>query len=96
MKEMDQQYNSFVSMLMCLFISACFFILLLYPPLVVATGYTIVTILVFKIVDRTFMRMNLQQTENQLFVMAFICAAVWPLYFLFGAFLFLGKMIRGE
>tara|TARA_Y100000593_G_C4288102_1_gene326702 strand:- start:540 stop:830 length:291 start_codon:yes stop_codon:yes gene_type:complete len=96
MRGVDQQYTSFVSMLLCLFTTGCFFILLLYPPLVVATGYTIMTIAIYKICHGTFMRMELEHSENQLFVMAFMCAALWPLYFLFGAFLFLGKMIRGE
>lgn len=96
MKGLEQEYSSFVCMILCLFTVGFFFLLITMPPIVAAAGYTAMVIVMYRICYGTFSQIGLNTSEFTGFFVAFACAVIWPLYFFFGACVFLNKMVRGE
>jgi len=96
-KGLEQEYSPVVAFLWCMF-TVAFFVLLvvLMPPIIVAAGYTAMSIVVYRICHITFTQMNYGGSDVNNTVAAFMCATAWPLYFLFGAYMFLRRAIRRE
>ena len=97
MKGLEQEYRPFVAFLWCSF-TVVFFVLLvvLAHPIIVAAGYTAMSIVVYRICHATFTQMSFGGSDINNTVAAFVCAAAWPLYFFFGAYMFLRRAIRRE
>ena len=74
------------------------FILLMIwmPPIIAAAGYTLFSIVMYRICYATYTQLLPNNTDFKNFLFAFVCAALWPPYFLFGACFFLTKAIRRE
>ena len=97
MRGLEQEYSPLVAFFWCVF-TLLFFVSLvvLMPPIIVAAGYTAMSIVVYRICHITFAQMNYGGSDINNTVAAFVCAAAWPLYFFFGAYMFLRRTIRRE
>jgi hypothetical protein len=97
MKGLEQEYSPTMAFLWCLF-TIGFFVLLvtLAHPIIAAAGYTVMSIVVYRICHATFTQMGIGGSEINNTVAAFVCAAAWPLYFFFGACVFLRRAVRRE
>ena len=97
MKGLEQEYSPYVASLWCLF-TIGFFVLLvtLAHPIIAAAGYTAMAIVVYRVCHGTFTQMNHGGSDINNTVAAFVCASAWPLYFFFGACMFLRRAIRQE
>ena len=97
MKGLEREYSPLVAFLWCIF-TVLFFVLLVawMPPIIVAASYTAVSIVMYRICHATFTQMGYGGSDVNNTVAAFSCAVAWPLYFLFGAWMFLNKAIRRE
>jgi hypothetical protein len=96
MRGMEKQHSSFVSMLMCMSMVSLSVILYHTPPVAAAAGYTVVVMLLYRICGHGYSQIYPDSSEVVIFIAAIMSAIVWPLYFLFGACMFLGMVIRGE
>jgi len=63
---------------------------------VAAAGYTAMSIVIYRICHITFTQMSFGNSDISNTAAAFICAAAWPFYFLFGAYTFLRRALRRE
>ena len=97
MKGLEQEYSPIVAFLWCV-LTVVFFVLLVVwaHPIIVAAGYTAMAIVVYRVCHGTFTQMNYGGSDVNNTVAAFMCATAWPLYFLFGAYMFLRRAIRRE
>ena len=97
MKGLEREYSPVVAFLWCMF-TLVFFVSLvvLMPPIIVAAGYTAMSIVVYRVCHGTFTQMNFGGSDINNTVAAFMCATAWPLYFFFGAYIFLRRAIRRE
>lgn len=97
MKGLEQEYSPVVAFLWCM-LAVAFFVLLVSwaHPIIVAAGYTAMSIVVYRVCHITFTQMGFGGSDINNTVAAFMCAAAWPLYFLFGAYMFLRRAIRRE
>ena len=96
MKGLEQEYSSFMAFFWCILTVGFFVLLLTMPAIVTAAGYTAMSIVVYRICNATFTQMDMGGSEINNSVAAFVCAAAWPLYFFFGAGVFLRRTIRRE
>ena len=96
-KGLEQEYSPVTAFLWCAF-TVTFFVLLVTwaNPIIAAAGYTAFSIVVYRICHTTFTQMDLGGSEVNNTIAAFMCAAFWPLYFFFGACMFLRRAIRRE
>ena len=97
MRGLEQEYSPLTAFFWCMF-TVLFFVLLVVwmPPIIVAAGYTAMSIVVYRICHTTFAQMNYGGSDVNNTIAAFVCATAWPLYFLFGAYMFLRRSIRRE
>ena len=97
MRGLEQEYSPGMAFLWCLF-TIGFFVLLvtLAHPIIAAAGYTAMAIVVYRVCHGTFTQMNHGGSDINNTVAAFVCASAWPLYFFFGACMFLRRAIRRE
>jgi hypothetical protein len=97
MKGLEREYRPIVAFLWCMLAVFWFVLLVVFmPPIVTAAGYTAMAIVVYRICHATFTQMGYGNTDISNTAVAFLCAAGWPLYFLFGASMFLRRAIRRE
>ena len=96
MKGLEQEYSPFMAFFWCMFTLAFFALLLIMPPIVTAAGYTVMSMVIYRVCHITFTQMGVGGSDINNSVAAFVCAAAWPLYFLFGACMFLRRAIRRE
>ena len=96
MKGMEEDLNPFLSMMWCVLAVIMFILVITFPPILAASAYTAVTIVVYRVCYSTISRMNLDFSDFTSTAVSFLCAALWPAYFSFGVFLFLGRAIRRE
>ena len=96
MKGLEQEYSPVVAFFWCAFTVGFFVLLLTMPPIVTAAGYTAMSIVVYRVCNAAFAQMDFGGSETNNTVAAFLCAAAWPLYFFFGACMFLRRAIRRE
>ena len=97
MKGLEQEYRPFVAFLWCLLTVAFFVLLVVWAhPIIAAAGYTAMSIVVYRVCHVTFTQMGFGGSDINNTVVAFVCAAAWPLYFFFGACMFLRRAIRRE
>ena len=95
MKGLEQEYSPIMAFFWCLLTVAWFVLLVAWtPPIIAAAGYTAMSIVVYRICHTTFTQMDYGGSDVNNTVAAFMCAAAWPLYFLFGAYMFLRRAIR--
>tara|TARA_Y100000310_G_C20587140_1_gene766040 strand:- start:349 stop:639 length:291 start_codon:yes stop_codon:yes gene_type:complete len=95
MKGLEQEYSPVVAFLWCMFTVAFFVLLVAWAhPIIVAAGYTAMSIVVYRVCHGTFTQMNYGGSDINNTVAAFVCAAAWPLYFFFGACLFLRRVME--
>lgn len=96
MQGMEKQHSSFVSMLLCI-IMISFAVLMFYvPPIAGAVSYTVLAMMVYRVSHEGYSQVYPDASEFTVFVVAIMSGALWPLYFVFGACMFLGMVIRGE
>ena len=96
-KGLEQEYSPVVAFLWCMLVVVFFVLLVTWAhPLVTAAGYTAMSIVVYRICYITFTQMSFGDSEVSNTIAAFMCASAWPLYFLFGAYMFLRRAIRRE
>jgi|TARA_Y100000296_G_scaffold81675_1_gene109331 hypothetical protein len=96
-KGLEQEYSPVVAFFWCMLTVGWFVLLVAWvPPIIAAAGYTAMSIVVYRICHATFTQMNYGGSDVNNTVAAFMCAAAWPLYFLFGACMFLRRAIRQE
>jgi len=94
---LEQEYRPIVAFSWCMLAVVWFVLLVVFvPPIVTAAGYTAMSIVVYRICHATFTQMKFGNTDANNTIAALICAAAWPLYFLFGACMFLRRAIRRE
>tara|TARA_Y100000034_G_C6790527_1_gene353931 strand:+ start:459 stop:752 length:294 start_codon:yes stop_codon:yes gene_type:complete len=95
MKGLEREYRPFVAFLWCM-LTVVFFVLLVVwaHPIVAAAGYTAMSIVVYRVCHATFTHMDYGGSDINNTVAAFVCAAAWPLYFFFGACMFLRRALR--
>ena len=97
MKGLEREYNSWVALLWCILVIGFFVLLVMWmPPIITAASYTAFSIVMYRICYVTYTQMLPNNTDFQNLLLAFACAAAWPLYFLFGACFFLDRAIRRE
>ena len=97
MKGLEREYSPFVAFLWCMLMIGWFVLLVLWaPPIITAAGYTAVSIVIYRVCHASFTQMGFGTTDANNTIAAFMCATAWPLYFLFGAYIFLRKAIRRE
>ena len=96
MKGLEQEYSPLLAMFWCALAVFFFFLLITLPPILAASAYTAMTIVIYRICYVSFSQMNPDLSDFTNTVASFLCAAFWPAYFAFGVFLFLGKVIRQE
>ena len=97
MKGLEREYSPLTAFFWCTLAVVWFILLVAFmPPIVTAAGYTAMAIVVYRICHVTFTQMKYGNTDVNNTVAAFMCAAAWPLYFLFGACMFLRRAIRRE
>ena len=95
MKGLEQEYSPVVAFLWCMLTVAFFVLLVAWAhPIIVAAGYTAMSIVVYRVCHGTFTQMNYGGSDINNTVAAFVCAAAWPLYFFFGACLFLRRVME--
>ena len=97
MKGLEQEYSPLVAFLWCA-LTVVFFVLLVVwsHPIIAAAGYTAMSIVVYRVCYITFTQMDFGGSEANNTIAAFMCASAWPLYFFFGACIFLRRAIRRE
>jgi len=97
MRGLEREYSPFTAFLWCT-LTVGFFILLVAwaHPIIVAASYTAMSIVIYRICHITFTQMGFGNSDINNTVAAFMCAAVWPLYFFFGACMFLRRSLRRE
>ena len=97
MKNLEQEVSPAIGFLYCT-LAVIFFVLLVAwaHPIIVAASYTTMSIVLYRISYNTFVQTDYGGSDFDKTIFAFICAAVWPLYFFFGAYMFLHKAIRRE
>tara|TARA_Y100000593_G_C4244498_1_gene303924 strand:+ start:705 stop:995 length:291 start_codon:yes stop_codon:yes gene_type:complete len=96
MQGMEKENSSFVSMLLCI-VMVSFAVLMFYiPPVAGAVAYTVLAMMVYRVSHEGYSQVYPDATDFTVFVVAMLSAALWPLYFVFGACMFLGMVIRGE
>ena len=97
MKGLEQEYSPVVAFLWCV-LTVVFFVLLVTwaHPIITAAGYTAMSIVVYRVCYITFTQMHFGGSEINNTIAAFMCATVWPLYFFFGACMFLRRALRRE
>ena len=97
MKGLEREYNPIVAFLWCILAVGWFVLLVLWAhPLITAACYTAMSIVIYRVCYISFTKMRFGNSDINNTVIAFMCAAAWPLYFLFGAYIFLQKAIRRE
>ena len=97
MRGLEEEYNPWVALLWCALVVGWFILLMSWmPPIIAAAGYTLFSIEMYRISYNTFVQTDYGGSDFDKTIFAFICAAVWPLYFFFGACIFLSKAIRQE
>ena len=96
MRGMEKELSPFLAMIWCVFSVVMFLLLTIFPPILAASAYTAVAIVVFRICYSTISKTNPDFSDFVSTTISFLCAALWPAYFSFGVFLFLGRVIRGE
>jgi len=97
MKGLEREYSPWVAFLWCTLAVGWFVLLVAWAsPIVVAAGYTAMSIVMYRICHVTFTQMGVGGSDVNNTIAAFMCAAAWPLYFLFGSYMFLRKAIRRE
>jgi len=87
------RYSFVLYFLFCVVMIGYFFALLLFPPIVTAVAYTVVSIIMYRANYKIFTYVNFLGTDYKYFAFAILCAVLWPLKYLLGAFFFLGKAI---
>ena len=97
MKGLEQEYSPLMAFFWCM-LTVVFFVLLVMwaHPIIVAAGYTAMSIVIYRVCYMTFTQMRIGGSDINNTVVAFVCAAAWPLYFFFGAYVFLRRAIRRE
>jgi len=96
MQGIEKQHSSFVSMFVCIAM-VIFSVLFFYiPPIAGAAGYTALVMIVYRISYQGYLQVYPEASNARIFIVSIISAALWPLYFLFGACVFLGMVIKGE
>ena len=96
MRGLEEEYNPILAMFWCAFAVFFFFILITLPPILAASAYTAVTIAIYRVCYATISRTNPDFSDFTSTAVSFLSAALWPAYFAFGVFLFLGRAIRRE
>ena len=96
MKGMQKELSPFSAMIWCVFAVIMFLLLTTFPPILAASAYTAVTIVVYRICYSTISKTNPDFSDFTSTAVSFLSAALWPAYFAFGVFLFLGRVIRRE
>ena len=96
MKGLEQEYSPLVASFWCAFAVGWFFLLLIMHPVVTAAGYTVMSVVVYRICHGVFTQMRFGGSDINNTIAAFVCAAAWPLYFFFGAYVFLRRAIGRE
>ena len=95
MRSLEKEYNSWMALFWCILAVGWFVLLMAWmPPVIAAAGYTLFSIVMYRICYATYTKLLPNNTDFQNLVFAFVCAALWPLYFLFGVFFFLDRAIR--
>ena len=84
-----KKYIGFVYSLFCLFMVGYSCILLLLPPIVTATVYTLMAVIVYRACYKIFTFESFLNSDNKILFFSLGCGILWPLYFLFGFFFFL-------
>ena len=84
-----KKYIGLVYCLFCLFMVGYSYLLLLLPPIAAAAVYTLMVALVYRACYKIFTYENFLSSDSKVFAFSLGCAALWPLYFLFGFFFFL-------
>ena len=97
MKNLERHLSPLLGFLWCT-LAVIFFVLLVAwgHPIIVAASYTALSIVLYRICYISFTQMNYGGSDFNNTAAAFMCAAAWPLYFFFGACMFLSKAIRQE
>jgi len=97
MKGLEQEYSPIMAFFWCM-LTVVFFVLLVAwaHPIVAAAGYTAMSIVVYRICHATFTQMKFGGSDINNTIAAFVCAAAWPLYFFFGAYVFLRRAMGRE
>ena len=97
MKNLEQEVSPPIGFLYCTLAVIFFVLLVLWAhPVIVAASYTTMSIVLYRICYHAFVQTDYGGSDFDKTIFAFICAAVWPLYFFFGAYMFLRKAIRRE
>ena len=97
MKGLQKEYSPWAALSWCALVVGWFILLMSWmPPIIAAAGYTLFSIVLYRICYGTYTKLLPNNTDFQNLVFAFVCAALWPLYFLFGVFFFLDRAIRRE
>ncbi len=94
MQSMEKQ--NFISALLCLVMVSFAVLLFHIPPLAGAVAYTILAMMVYRISYEGYSQVYPNDHEVMVFVVAILSGAFWPLYFVFGVYMFLRMVIRGE
>jgi hypothetical protein len=74
-KGLEEEYSSFVAFLLCMFTVGSFIYLLTMPLAVIIICYAAMTAAMYKICYGTYMSLNIQNADFNVYVAAFMCAA---------------------
>jgi len=97
MKGLEREYSPWAAFFWCMLAVGWFVLLVVWaPPIIAAAGYTAMSIVVYRVCHTTFTQMGFGASDINNTVAAFMFAAAWPLYFFFGACMFLRRTIRRE
>jgi len=89
-----KKYIGLVYCLFCLFMLGYFYVLLLFPPIVTAAVYTMMAAIVYRSCYKIFDYKAAAAAGNKAFAFSLVCGAIWPLYFFFGACMFLRRALN--
>ena len=97
MRGLEQEYNPWMAFFWCTLAVVWFVLLVAWAaPIIVAASYTAMSIVMYRVCHASFAQMNYGGSDVNNTIAAFMCAAAWPLYFFFGACLFLRRATRRE
>ena len=97
MKALEKEFSPIMGFLWCT-LTVVFFVLLITwtHPIIAAASYTAMSIVLYRIIYNSIVQINYDDSDFKNTAASFMCAAAWPLYFFFGACLFLNRAIRQE
>jgi hypothetical protein len=75
--------------LFCLFMLGYFYVLLLFPPIITAAVYTIMSAIIYRGCYKIFTYEKFLSSDNKTILFSLACSILWPLYFLFGFLFFI-------